>query len=350
VTKKGSDVTGSSVESGVRAAGGPPSFLSAGNGRRVWTERIAEGALLLATLFSASIVILVLVFVVKEAAPAVAHNGLSLITTGGWDNQLRHAFNDGTWTFGLNELIAGTAWTTVGALLLTLVIGLGAAIALVEYAPERVSRPIESVIRLLAGLPSVVFGLVGIMALAPIIQTVFITDQLQLDYPFISTGQCLLTAIIVLTFMIMPFFVSVAVDTLRAVPQAYRLAGHALGLPKWRVATRLVLPSASAGILAGLVLAAARGVGEAIAMVMVAGSTAHIPILSNGVLALLEPVRTLAGGIVENGDAGSSPQVVAAMYAAASLILATSVTLSIASRVVTIGFQKRMRLVTGRTS
>ena len=216
--------------------------------------------------------------------------------------------------------------------------------------PVSVSRPLESAVRLLAGFPSVVFGLVGVAVLCPLIQQNLINDDLQNRYQFISTGQCLLAAIVVLTFMIMPFFVSVAVDSLRAVPQTYRLAGYALGMPKWRVATRLVMPSASAGVLAGLVLAAARGVGEAVAMAMVSGATAHIPALSSGVFAFLEPVRTLAAGIIENGEASSNPQILSALYAAATVILATSMTLSVLARLVSMGFQKRMRLMSERSA
>jgi phosphate ABC transporter permease protein PstC len=328
----------------------PPSFVAKRSGARARGERLVEALLLLATVFSASAVIIVFVFVVRGAIPIVTTNGLSLFTTGGWDAQLRAAFNEGSWQFGILELIVGTALTTVGALVLTLVIGMAAALALVEYAPARISRPIESVVRLLAGFPSVVFGLVGIMAVSPWIEKVLITDKLMNDYLFISTGQCLLAAILVLTFMIMPFFVSVAVDSLRAVPNAYRLAGYALGMPKWRVATRLVMPSASAGILAGLVLAAARGVGEAVAMAMVSGANAHIPELSSGVFAFLEPVRTLAAGIIENGDASSNPAILSVMYACGSLILVVSVALSIASRFVSTAFQKRMRMMSERVS
>jgi phosphate transport system permease protein len=216
---------------------------------------------------------------------------------------------------------------------------------LVEYAPVNVSRPIESVIRLMAGFPSVVFGLVGLLLLAPAVDSALITDELRASYQFISTGECLLTAIFVLTFMIMPFFVAVAVDSLRAVPDSYRLAGYALGMPKWRVATRLVLPSASAGILAGLVLAAARGVGEAVAMAMVSGATAHIPFLSSGLFAFLEPVRTLAAGIIENGDASSNPRILSVMYANGTVILLTAMVLSILARIVTNSFKRRMRLI-----
>lgn len=327
-----------------------PRFVSAVRGARAWGERAVEAGLLTATLFSAGIVLLVVAFVVDKAIPAIAHNGVSLVTTTGWDNQLPLAFHTNSWTFGLSELIAGTAATTLGALVLTLLIGMGCALALVEFAPEQVSRPIESVMRLLAGFPSVVFGLVGITVLSPLIQNTLITNRFEGANEFITTGECLGAAILVLTFMIMPFFVSVAVDSLRAVPDAYRLGGYALGMPKWRVATGLVIPSASAGILAGLVLAAARGVGEAIAMMMVSGATAHIPQLSSGLLLFLEPVRTLAAAIVENGEGSSNAAVLSAQYAAATLILATSVALSILARLVTVGFQKRMRLVSERAA
>ena len=327
-----------------------PSFVSARGDAQAVGERAVEIALLIATLFSASVVILVFVFVLREAYPAIAHNGLALVSRTGWDEQLRTAFHSKSWTFGLLELIVGTAFTTLGALVLTLFIGLASAIVLVEYAPASVSRPFESIVRLLAGFPSVVFGLVGIAVLAPWVQSTLITEDLQSRYQFVSTGQCLLSATVVLTFMIMPFFVSVAIDSLRAVPDSYRLAGHALGMPKWRVATRLVMPSASAGILAGLVLAAARGVGEAVAMAMVSGATAHIPAASSGVFALLEPVRTLAAGIIDNGDASSNPQILSAMYACATLILATSMVLSVFARAVTSAFKKRMRLMAERAA
>jgi phosphate ABC transporter permease protein PstC len=322
-----------------------PSFIGARASAQSVTEQAVQIALLVATLFSASVVILVFIFVIKGAMPAISHNGLGLIFNAGWDEQLRAAFHGEAWTFGLRELIFGTAATTVGALVLAFVIGLASAIVLVEYAPVSVSRPLESVVRLLAGFPSVVFGLIGIAVLAPWVGKTLITDKLQTNYQFISTGQCLLTAIIVLTFMIMPFFVSVAVDSLRAVPQAYRLAGYALGMPRWRVATRIVLPSASAGVLAGLVLAAARGVGEAVALAMVSGATAHIPKLSSGLFALLEPVRTLAAGIISNGDASSNPKILSAMYACAALILMTTVVLSIIARLITSSFAKRMNLM-----
>lgn len=323
----------------------PPSFVTARMGTASVVERVIQAALFAATIFSASVVILVFVFVLSGALPMIAHNGLSLITRGGWDQQLQTAFHSDSWVFGLRELIFGTAATTVGALVLTFIIGLASAIVLVEYAPPALSRPLESVIRLLAGFPSVVFGLVGVAVLAPWVGKTLISEAAQTKYQFVSTGQCLLTAIIVLTFMIMPFFVLVAVDSLRAVPRAYRLAGYALGMPRWRVATRIVLPSASAGILAGLVLAAARGVGEAVALAMVSGATAHIPGLSSGLYVFLEPVRTLAAGIISNGDASSNPRILSAMYACGTLILLTTIALSVVARQITNSFAKRMNLM-----
>jgi phosphate transport system permease protein len=335
----------SSTESAVTELPAAPSFVNSSNRGALLGERAVEAFLLLTTLVSASGIILVFIFVIQGAWPVISHNGLSLLTSTGWDNQLRQAFHSTTWKFGLLELIVGTASTTLGALVLTLVIGLASAIVLVEYAPASVSRPIETIIRLMAGFPSVVFGLVGLLLLAPIIDSTLITDELRASYQFISTGECLLTAILVLTFMIMPFFVAVSIDSLRAVPESYRLAGYALGMPKWRVATRLVLPSASAGILAGLVLAAARGVGEAVAMAMVSGATAHIPFLSSGFYALLEPVRTLAAGIIENGDGSANPRVLSVMYANGTVILLTAMALSIMARAVTNSFKRRMRLI-----
>jgi ABC-type phosphate transport system permease subunit len=133
--------------------------------------------------------------------------------------------------------------------------------------------------------------------------------------------------------MIVPFVVAVSADAMRAVPDSYRLGGLALGLTRWRTIVKLVIPPALPGIIAGTVLAAARGVGEAIAMAMVAGALANIPRLSRGLVALLEPVRTLASAIVENGEGMSVPQVEAALFSLGATLLLISIAMSIAARV-----------------
>ncbi len=247
-------------------------------------------------------------------------------------------------------LVVGTVITTAGALFFAGLIGIGCAIFLAMLAPEWLGRPVEAVVRLLSGIPSVVFGLIGLTVVVPWIQSTFITDTLANKFPDVPLdGTSYLAAVIVLTFMILPFFVTVATDALRAVPASYRLGGLAVGMTEWRTITRLVVPSATPGLVAGLVLAAARAVGEAIALAMVAGSLAHIPELGHGLVALLEPLRTMASAIVDNGESlAAVPEVQAALFGLALLLLGFSLALSVAARVAFGWFSKRMGLVSER--
>ena len=161
---------------------------------------------------------------------------------------------------------------------------------------------------------------------------------------------CLLAAIVVLTFMILPFFVTVATDSLRAVPRSYVDGGLALGMTRWRTIMRIQLPTAAPGLIAGLVLAAARGIGEAIAISMVAGAIAFMPNFAHGPLyMLLEPIRSMASAIVENGgEAMDVPSIAAALFGLATLLLAFSITLSMIARWAFGLFSRRMGVVSDR--
>jgi len=322
------------------------------SGGREGSERMARAILLAATLLSTLMVVLVAAFVLERGLPALAENGLSFLTGTGWDADMENAWSvpEGA-TFGALPLIAGTILTTLGALAFTTVIGLGCSIALVEFCPGWLRRPTEAVVQLLAGIPSVVFGLVGFSLLVPLIGTYVVPVNSVNEVPdAVFDGQSLLTAIIVLTFMIMPFFVSVTSDALRAVPRSLIDGGRALGLTHWRAITKIQLPLALPGIIAGAVLAAARAMGEAIALSMVAGALAVVPTLENGPLYfVLTPVRTMASAIVETGgEAGSVPSIQGALFALAALLLLSSLLLSVAARFAFSWSAKRLRLATER--
>jgi phosphate ABC transporter permease protein PstC len=298
-------------------------------------------------------VLLVIAFVFWRSAPLWHAEGLRFLTQGGWDGQLQDAWgNHGVWPFfGGLELLAGTLLTTIGSVLIAALVGIGAAVFIAELAPRWLSRPVETIVQLLAGLPSVVFGLVGLAVLVPYILDKFtpgnsgdIVTDISLD------GACLLAAVAVLSFMILPFFVTVATDSLRAIPRSYMDGGLALGMTRWRTITRIQLPSAAPGLVAGLVLAAARGIGEAIALSMVAGAIAYVPNMNAGPLYfLLMPVRTMASAIVEiGGEAMNIPQVGSALFALAFLLLMVSVALSVIARWAFTMFNRRMGVVGGR--
>ncbi|HEY5506427.1 MAG TPA: phosphate ABC transporter permease subunit PstC [Coriobacteriia bacterium] len=319
--------------------------------RSTASDRVMPYLLAAAAIFSGLVVTFLVYFVVQKAWPVFHSEGLRFITSIGWDTQLEDAWG-GSAFFGVRELIAGSAFSTLGALLVTLVLGLGCAVFIAELAPTWLRRPFESVVQLLAGIPSVVFGLVGLVVVVPLIADYLVpgnSGDVVTEIPI--AGSCLLAGIVVLSFMILPFFVTIATDSLRAIPRSYIDGGLALGMTRWRTITRIQLPAAAPGLIAGLVLAAARGIGEAIAISMVAGAIAFIPNLAHGPLyLLLEPIRTMASAIVENGgEAMDIPAMAAALFGLATLLLLFSITLSLIARAAFTFFGRRMGVVSDRT-
>lgn len=297
-------------------------------------ERMVERMLAFAAASSGALILFVIAFVLMKAYPLFQNDGLSWIVRSDWDGAIMEAWSDPTfWRFGALPLIVGTTVTTAGALLLSVPLGVGSAILISEIAPRRIGSLLETVVRLLSGVPSVIFGLVGLTVVVPLVQRTFITEELGLRY--IDTpldGQSVLAGALVLAFMILPFVVAVSADAMRAVPDSYRLGALALGLTPWRTIVKLVIPSALPGIIAGTVLATARGIGEAIAMAMVAGGLANIPHIDRGFVALLEPVRTLASAIVENGEGMSVVQVESALFSLGATLLGVSIMTSLLAR------------------
>jgi phosphate transport system permease protein len=314
-------------------------------------EWLIERALALFAVLSGSLILLIVLFVVEKSVPLIQRDGLAFLFRDGWDTTVVQAWEDpGFWNFGALPLIVGTAATVLGALASSVAIGTGCAVFLSEISPSWIVRPLEAVLRLLAGIPSVVFGLVGLTVVVPAIQKMFITEELTVRYIDVPLdGTSLLAGVLVLTFMILPFYVTVSTDALRAVPRTYREAGAALGLTKWRVIRKVVLPSALPGLFTGAILAVARGVGEAIAMSMVAGGLSNIPSLSNGFVFFLEPVRTLASAIVENGEGMSVPQVQAALFGLGTVLLMVCIALSLLSRAAYSWFYRQTGIAIGRT-
>jgi phosphate transport system permease protein len=322
-------------------------LLATSSGSGEW---LVKPFLLAATLFSGFVVSVVVAFVIWRSWGLWSAEGLKFLTTGGWDEQLQDAWDGGV-VFGASELIVGTVLTTVGAVVAALIIGLGAAIFIAELAPRWVRGPIEAVVQLMAGIPSVVFGLVGLAIVVPYLMDHAIpanAGDVMPDIPL--DGTSLLAGVLVLTFMILPFFTTVAVDALRAVPRSFTDGAMALGMTRWRAMMRLRVPAASPGLMAGIVLAASRGIGEAIALSMVAGSLALMPTPAHGpMLFALQPVRTMASAIVESGtEAADVPSIATAMFALASVLLVLSLALSLSARAAFGAFSKRMSVVSDR--
>lgn len=307
---------------------------------RYWAERVAENSLLIATLLSSVLILVIFLFVFKKALPVIQQNGLSFLTAKTWDTDFTTAWLAGnsnpSWKFGALPVILGTFLTTFASLFIAVPLGLGCAIFMVELAPGRLRKLLESVVRLLAAIPSVIYGLIGLLVLVPFVRNTFVNDQLALKYiqEFAMDGTGLLVAIVVLAIMIMPIFIALAADALRAVPHSFKEGALALGVTPWRMIIKVMLPVARPGIVAGAILAAGRAVGEAIALSMVSGSVSYLPDISHGLVFFLEPVRTMASTIVDNGEGMSVISTESALFTLGVLLLLSSIGLSVSAKLV----------------
>ena len=304
------------------------------------TEALPGITIVTLSMISIAIIVFIFFFVISRALPVIQASGPSLLTTGGFDRQIREAFyalpDDPLLEFGLLGLLSGTLITTGIALLFATIIGIGAAIVICEYASRTVSVVLIAIVRLLASVPSVVFGLIGIITVLPFVESVFVTVERQIEYLdyFQMTGRSLLAAAIVLTFMIVPTVVSLSVDAIRAVPHIYRETGYAFGMNKFRVISRVILPSARSGIVAGILLGGSRGIGEAIAVSMVCGGVGFVPRANLGFINFLAPTLPLASAIVNKSEAMGSHSVEAALFACGALLLVIGALFSLATRFV----------------
>jgi phosphate transport system permease protein len=183
--------------------------------------------------------------------------------------------------FGLLPLMAGSALVSFGAIVIAIPLGIGTALYLGELAPRAVRETVKPIIEILASIPSVVIGFIGMTLLSGIIK-----DTFQLN-----TGLTALTGSIMLAFMSLPTIISISEDAINAVPSSYRFASTALGATKWQTAYKTVLPAASSGIVAATMLGLGRVIGETMTVLMVTGNSPRL------VFSLLQPVRTITGTI-----------------------------------------------------
>jgi phosphate transport system permease protein len=228
-------------------------------------------------LVAASTVLVITCLVVYElwinSGPSRLKFGWSFLFTQTWDP------NAGQ--FGALPFIFGTVVTSVIALLIAVPLGVGAAIFLAELAPPRVSDALTFLIELLAAVPSVIIGLIGIFVLVPFLQDALV-PQLQKVFGFLPIfkgafyGVSVFTASIVLSLMVVPFIISVSREILLAVPKDLREAALALGATKWESTWQVVVPFARTGIFGSIFLALARALGETMAVTMVIGNTPKI--------------------------------------------------------------------------
>jgi phosphate transport system permease protein len=277
-------------------------------------------------------------FVFSKAWPSFAHNGLAWFGAGGnVDQQLIAIFNSpanpAAYVYELRAwpLLYATALTTIVAVIVGVAFALLSAVFIVEFAPSRVRRLLEPVVRLLAAVPSVIYGLIGVLVLVPFVGQHLISEGRRESVAFVVQldGSSIAVATLILTIMITPIMIAIIVDGLRAVPPAWTEGAAALGVNRWRAMWTIAVRTARPAIVAAAVLATARALGEAIMLSMVSGSAGFAPNPLDGITFFLEPARPLAATIVDNAEGLSVKPFGQTMYAFAAVLLVSSMFLSL---------------------
>jgi phosphate transport system permease protein len=247
---------------------------------RYLIDRSSRTLLLFCAFLSLVILAAIAVYTFMFALPAIREVGL-------WHFLFGRVWNPDGDRYGILPMIAGSVVVTLGALILAIPLGIGCAILLAEVAPQRVRQFLRPAVELLVGIPSVVYGLVGLVIVVPLIR--------RIDGPGLSVAA----GIIVLAVMVLPTIVSISEDSIRAVPKSHREGALALGATHWQTIWRVLLPAARSGIVASVVLGMGRAIGEAMAMIMVLGNARIMP------TSLFGPASTLAGRIAAEAPEAS---------------------------------------------
>jgi ABC-type phosphate transport system permease subunit len=285
------------------------------------------------------LVLAMFVFVLHEAWPSFAHNGLHWFGAGGSvDNQINAIYTSGdnatraVYTFHAWALIWSTILIVGGAVMIALVCSLFVAVFIVEFAPDWMRAVLGPVVRLLAMVPSVVYGLIGVLVIVPFINNHLISEHAKASVTPIITldGYSLLAAVVILAVMIAPLMIAIFVNGLRAVPRGWLEGSLALGVNPWRTVWKVGVRTARPALVAGTVLATARGVGEAVMLSMVSGSVGFAPNPADGLVFIYEPSRPIAATIIDNIDQLTSPPMRHTLYALGAVLLFSAAMLSFA--------------------
>ena len=245
--------------------------------RKRLLENTVHGIFLILGLITVGCVLLITVYLVISGIPAIQEIGLVKFLFGKtWDSSAAEP------QFGILSFILTSVYGTAGAILLGVPVGFFTAVYLAKAAPARLKSVVSQAVSLLAGIPSVVYGLVGMLVLVPGIRKVF----------HVADGASLLAAILVLAVMILPSIIKVSVTALESVPREYEDASLALGATPTETWFRVSVPAAKSGIAAAVVLGVGRAIGEAMAVMMVSGNVANLPSLFQSVRFLTTAVAS----------------------------------------------------------
>ena len=244
--------------------------------RTHWSEFVIEALIRVLGFSTVGFVLLIFVFLLREGVPIFFEAEPSNVLGARWYPTFG--------LFGTLPLILGSALVTLTAIVIALPLGVATAVFVREVAPNWAREVLKPMIEVLAGIPSVVLGFLGMTLIAPLVRT-------TLGVP---TGLTAFTGALLLAYMALPTIISVAEDALDAVPRGYRDAGLAMGATHWQTIWRVVVPAARSGILTAVMLGMGRAIGETMAVLMVTGNAARLPL---GLDAFFRPVRTMTATI-----------------------------------------------------
>lgn len=295
--------------------------------RAAWAVLGEKGIEFLIRLSGVSAIVFVLAifyFVFKEAAPVLFSGnfkiGEFLFSTEWYPTSASNV------RYGTLALTVGTFSVTILAMVLAVPFGLGAAIFVSEFCGPKLRETLKIVIELLAAIPSVVWGFIGLTVMSKIIQQT--TNA--------PVGVNILNGAVILALMSVPIIVSIGEDALKAVPDSYREAALALGATKWQLVHRVLLPAAKNGLLAAVLLGVARGVGETMAVLMATGHAVHIP------GSILDSVRTLTANIAaELGEAPEHSDHYRVLFLTGVLLFSITFAVNLAADMIVKGIRKK---------
>ena len=238
-----------------------------------------RGVFFIAACTSVLAVALICLFLFANGIPAMKEIGFGKFLTG----QMWRPKNQ---IFGIFPMIIGSLYVTAGAILFGVPVGILTSVFMAHYCPKKIYRPLKAATELLAGIPSVVYGIFGLVVLVPWIR------EMGRGLGFGGNGSSILTASLLLGMMILPTIIGVTESAIRAVPAQYYEGAVALGATHERAIFRVILPAAKSGVVAGIVLGIGRAIGETMAVIMVAGNQARMP------AGIFRGIRTLTANIV----------------------------------------------------
>lgn len=284
-------------------------------------EKIIKYIFFLSAAFSIFIILFIFYFLFQQAFPAFQHSGLDIFGT---------TWNPPEGKYGIGAAIYGTIIVTVGAMIIAIPLGIAGAIFLSELAPSYLRTTLKPIIELLAGIPSIVFGFIGIILLV---------GYLHLTFDMLS-GYSYLAGSIILGIMAVPIIVSMSDDAMKAVPRELKEASLAVGATKWQTIKKVIIPSSISGISAAVILGIGRAIGETMAVSLVLGNIMKIPIPPWNIFE--SKVTTVTSFIVTEMGESSGLQT-KALFASAVILFIIVAIMSISSNILKERVQKKFK-------